>query len=327
VKVVIAGGSGQVGSVLARALSARGDEVVVLSRGSGAAGHEWRLGAAAARAVGWDGASLGAWAGELDGSDVLINLAGRSVDCRYNAANRRAIMDSRVHSTRVLGEAIARAGSPPGTWLQAGTATIYAHSFDRPNDEHTGVLGGDERGVPDTWRFSIDVAKTWERTLDEARTPATRRVKLRSAIMMSPDRGGAFDVLLGLVRRGLGGRAGDGRQYVSWIHHEDFVRAVCWLIEREDLDGPVNLAAPQPLPNADFIRALRQAWGIRFGLPATGWMLEVGAFAMRTETELIAKSRRVVPGRLLEHGFEFVQPAWPAAARNLCGDWRARREA
>ncbi len=317
-KVVIAGGSGQVGTVLGRALVGRGDEVVVLGRGSAAA---------AGRTVIWDGASLGAWVSELDGADVLINLAGRSVDCRYNAANRRQIMDSRVHSTRVLGEAIARAGSPPRTWLQAGTATIYAHSFDRPNDEHTGVLGGGEPDVPDTWRFSIDVAKAWERTLDEAATPATRKVKLRSAMVMSPDRGGVFDVLLGLVRRGLGGRVGDGRQYVSWIHHDDFVQAVLWLIEREQLDGAVNLAAPEPLPNADFMRALRQAWGIRFGLPAPNPVLELGAFFMRTETELIAKSRRAVPGRLLEHGFEFGHPAWPAAARKLCEDWRARREA
>lgn len=187
------------------------------------------------------------------------------------------------------------------------------------------MLGGDEPDVPDTWRFSIDVAKTWERTLDEARTPATRKVTLRSAMMMSPDRDGVFDVLLGLVRRGLGGRAASGRQYVSWIHHTDFVRAICWLIERQDIDGP--LAAPEPLPNADFMRALREAWGIRFGLPATSWMLEAGALLMRTETELIVKSRRVVPGRLLEHGFEFMQPTWPGAAQDLCADWRAQRRA
>jgi uncharacterized protein (TIGR01777 family) len=214
-KVVIAGGSGQVGTVLARALAARGDEVIVITRGSAAA---------CGRAVFWDGASLGAWAGELDGADVLVNLAGRSVNCRYNAANRRQIMDSRVRSTRVLGEAVARASTPPPTWLQAGTATVYAHSCDRPNDEHSGVLGGDEPEVPDTWRFSVDAAKARERTLDEVATPATRKVKLRSAMAMSPDRGGVFDTLLALVRRGLGGRSGDGRQYVSWIHHVDFVQ-------------------------------------------------------------------------------------------------------
>lgn len=315
-KVVIAGGSGQVGTVLARALLARGDEVVVLTRGSGNV---------VGRAVSWDGASVGEWATELDGSDVAVNLAGRSVDCRYDAANRREIMDSRLHSTRAIGTAIARAARPPAVWLQAGTATIYAHSYDRPNDEQSGVLGGAEPDVPDTWRFSIDVAKAWEQALDEAEVDATRKVKLRSAMVMSPDRGGVFDVLLGLVRRGLGGRAADGRQYVSWIHHHDFVRAVLWLIEHDDLEGAVNVAAPGPLPNADFMRALRQAWGIRFGLGATSWMLEVGALLMRTETELVVKSRRVVPGRLLEDGFEFRHPSWPEAARELCSDWRARR--
>jgi uncharacterized protein len=143
-------------------------------------------------------------------------------------------------------------------------------------------------------------------------------------MVMSPDRGGVFDVLLGLVRRGLGGRAGDGRQYISWIHHDDFVRALRTLIERDDLDGAVNVAAPNPLPNADFMRALRNAWGARAGLPATRWMLEAGAVLMRTETELVLKSRRVVPGRLLDAGFDFRFPYWPEAARDLCAAWRNR---
>jgi NAD dependent epimerase/dehydratase family enzyme len=144
-------------------------------------------------------------------------------------------------------------------------------------------------------------------------------------MVMSPDRGGVFDVLLGLVRRRLGGRAGSGRQYVSWIHHADFVRAVAWLIAHEELKGPVNLAAPEPLPNADFMRELRQAWGVRWGLPASRWMLELGAFFLRTETELVLKSRRVVPGRLLASGFSFQFPDWPTAARDLCRQWRELR--
>jgi uncharacterized protein (TIGR01777 family) len=186
-------------------------------------------------------------------------------------------------------------------------------------------VGGSEPGAPDTWRFSIEVARAWERALEEAVVPQTRKVALRSAMTMSPDRGGVFDVLLGLVRRGLGGRAGDGRQYVSWIHEEDFVRAVGWLIEREGVTGPVNLAAPNPVPNAEFMRALREAWGRSFGLPAAKWMLEVGAFFLRTETELVLKSRRVVPGRLLEGGFHFQFPTWPEAARDLCRRWREPR--
>ena len=177
------------------------------------------------------------------------------------------------------------------------------------------------------WGFSIDVAKQWERALDESDTPLTRKVKLRSAIVMSPDRGGPFDALLGLVRHGLGGRAGDGRQFVSWIHYRDFVSAIRWIIEHDELAGSINLAAPDPLPNAEFMAELRKAWGIGFGLPATRWMLEAGAFVLGTETELILKSRRVVPGRLLEHGFQFKFPTWNAAARDLCHQWKMMRAA
>lgn len=313
-KIILAGGSGQVGTILARAFHNRNHEVVILSRGAGAS--PWRQ-------VHWDAETLGEWAREIDGADVVINLAGRNVNCRYNAENRRAIMDSRVHSTRILGEAILRAADPPRLWLQSSTATIYAHRYDAPNDEATGILGGKEPNAPSTWRFSIDVATAWERAANEIETPHTRKVLLRSAMTMSPDREGVFDVLLGLVRHGLGGTAGDGRQYVSWIHDEDFLRAIFWLIEHPEIDGPVNLAAPQPLPNADFMKTLRNAWGISIGLPAAAWMLELGAIFLRTETELILKSRRVVPGRLLEAGFEFQFPTWDAAARDLCRRWRA----
>lgn len=308
-KIVMPGGSGQVGTVLARAFAADGHEVVVLSRASRPQ--------AAWRTVAWDGASGGPWADEVDGSDVVVNLAGRSVNCRYGAANRREILGSRVASTRAVGAAIARARRPPRVWLQASTATLYAHRYDAPNDEATGVLGGGEPDAPDTWRFSIEVARAWERAFDEAETPATRKVALRSAMTMSPDAGGIFDTLLRLVRRGLGGRAGDGRQYVSWIHHADFVSAVRLLIERDDVAGAVNLAAPHPLPNAEFMRILREAAGVRIGLPATRFLLEIGAVFMRTETELILKSRRVVPGRLLELGFRFQYPHWAEAARDL----------
>jgi uncharacterized protein (TIGR01777 family) len=323
-RVVIPGGSGQVGTVLARAFHSSGDGVVVLSRGAAnangapASGSPWRT-------VRWDAETLGDWASEMDGADVVINLAGRSVNCRYGPENRRQIMDSRVLSTRVVGEAIARAKSPPGVWLQASTATIYCHRHDAANDEATGILGGGEPGAPDTWRFSIAVATAWERALQEAVTPRTRKVAMRSAIIMSPERGGIFDTLLGLVRRGLGGTSGDGRQYMSWVHHADFVRAVRWLIAHPEVDGAVNIASPNPLPNAEFMRALREAWGTRVGLPAARWMLEVGALLMRTETELVLKSRRVVPGRLLAAGFAFEHPEWQQAARDLCRAWRTAR--
>lgn len=315
-KIVIPGGSGQVGTILARAFHGDGHDVVVLSRRG--QNRLWRV-------VEWDGATPGAWQREIDGADVVVNLAGRSVNCRYNAANRGAILESRIASTLAVGQAIGRAARPPRVWLQASTATIYAHRYDAPNDERSGVLGGAEPDAPGSWRFSIDVARAWERACHEAVAPATRKVLLRSAMTMSPDEGGVFDALLGLVRHGLGGAAGSGRQFVSWIHYEDFVAAVRWLIERPDVDGAVNVASPHPLPNAQFMRLLRDASGVTFGVPARDWMLEIGAAFMRTETELVLKSRRVVPGRLLERGFTFRFPSWSEAAADLCDQWKTRR--
>lgn len=316
-KVVIPGGSGQVGAILKRAFAARGDEVVVLSRRPGAGPG------AGPRVVDWDGRTLGPWAAAIDGADAVINLAGRSVDCRYTEANLRAMLTSRVDSTRVVGAAIAQAKRPPRVWLQMSTATIYAHRFDAANDEATGILGGDEPDAPAYWRRSVDIARAWEAALADAEVPATRRVALRTAMVMSPDRGGIFDVLLRLTRWGLGGPVGGGRQYVSWIHEVDLVRAVDLLIARDDLAGPVNLAAPHPLPQRDFMAALRRAWGAPIGLPATRWMAEIGAFFLRTDTELLLKSRRVVPGRLREAGFSFSYPRWEEAAAELVGRRRA----
>lgn len=314
-KIVIPGGSGQVGTILTRAFRADGHQVTVISRKPNP--HT--------SAEFWDGQNIGAWADEIDGADVVINLAGYTVNCRYGKRNRERIMRSRIDSTRAVGEAIRKAVRPPPVWLQASTATIYSHRYDAPNDEESGIIGGREADAPATWKFSIDVATAWERAVDAVDLPVTRKVKLRSAMTMSPDRGGIFDVLLGLVRRGLGGRSGDGRQFVSWVHYEDFVRAVYWLIDHEEVDGPINIAAPNPLPNADFMRAIRDAWGIRFGLPATAWMLEIGTALLRTESELILKSRRVVPGRLERAGFVFGHPTWAQTARSLCSEWRSLR--
>lgn len=300
------GGTGQVGTVLNRALTAAGHEVVVLTRRP-----------AREREVGWDGETLGPWAEVIDGSDLVINLAGRSVSCRYTPTNLRAMMDSRVHSAEVVGEAIAAAARPPRVWLQMSTATVYAHRFDAPNDEATGLLGGTEPGVPGYWAYSVEIARNWERAQERTRTPHTRKIALRSAMVMSPDRGGVFDVLLRLARLGLGGPVAGGAQYISWIHDRDFVRAVEFLAHRDDFAGPVNLAAPVPVPQRAFMRALRAAWGVPVGLPATRWMAEIGAFALRSDTELLLKSRRVVPGRLLGAGFAFEHPQWPGAAGDL----------
>ncbi|MEV6552996.1 TIGR01777 family oxidoreductase [Streptomyces sp. NPDC051597] len=307
-KVVIPGGTGQIGAVLDRALTAAGHEVVILTRRP-----------AAEREVHWDGENIGPWVQEIDGSDLVINLAGRSVSCRYTPANLRAMMDSRVRSTQVVGRAIAAAARPPRLWLQMSTATVYAHRYDAPNDEATGVIGGAETGVPAYWAYSVEIAKAWERAQQEADTPRTRKVALRSAMVMSPDRGGVFDVMSWMARLGLGGPVAGGAQYVSWIHEDDFVRAVRFLADREDISGPVNLAAPDPLPHRAFMRALRAAWGAPLGLPATKGMAELGAYVLRTDTELLLKSRRVVPGRLLDAGFAFDHGAWPEAARDLVG--------
>lgn len=308
-KIIIPGGTGLLGRILTRSFRNEGHHVVILSRN------------VEAPALPWDGRTLGAWAEALEGADVVINLAGRSVDCRYDAKHRAEILSSRVDSTRILGEAIARAANPPRVWLQASTSTIYSHRYDAPNDEHTGIIGGSEGNVPAEWRFSVEVAQAWERTMEEAPTPRTRKVALRTSMVMSPERGSAFALLRRHISLGFG-RFGDGRQYMSWIHERDFVRAVEWLIAHDEIAGPVNLTAPRPVPNEDFIRSLRDAYGAFFGIPSSGWVLELGAFVMRTEPELVLKSRRVVPARLLEHAFEF--PEWSAAARELCA--RARGE-
>lgn len=307
-KIVIPGGSGQVGRILARYLKARGHEIAILTRNPRPS--PWRT-------IAWDGRTRGGWVAELDHSDVCINLAGRSVNCRYTPANRRAIFDSRIDSTRLLNNVIATLDHPPPVWINASTATIYRHALDRDMDEATGELGGNEPGAPDTWNFSIDVARGWEEAFFSTPTPRTRKVAIRSAMTFSPDRGGVFDWYSWLARIGFGGRMGSGDQFVSWIHEIDFARSVEFLIARDDLSGVVNVASPNPLPNRDFMAALSCAWGMPVGLPLPAWLIEFGAFFLRTESELVLKSRRVVPGRLLAAGFEFKFPDWPNAARAL----------
>ena len=313
-RIVIPGGSGQVGNVLARHFHEQGHSVTVLSRHPKPA--PWQV-------LPWSGVGPGSWAHVIDGADIVINLAGRSVNCRYTAPNRREILESRILSTRVVGQAIAQATKPPALWMNASTATIYRHALDRAMDESTGELGGHEPDAPSTWRFSIDVATSWEREFFAADTPHTRKIALRSAMTMSPDRDGIFDTLLRLVRAGLGGKAASGKQFISWIHEADFVRAIDFLVDHQNLSGCINVCSPCPLPNQEFMRALRQAWGTSIGLPATRWMLELGAIFLGTETELILKSRRVAPQRLLEAGFKFNFADWPSAAGDLVHRWRS----
>lgn len=310
-KIIIPGGTGQIGRILRRYFSTEGHEVITLSRSG-------REDGAPGRVISWNAQSMGPWVRELSGADILINLAGRSVNCRYTSSNRRAIMESRVASTRCLAEAVSRMTNPPALWLQASTATIYGHRYDAANDEHTGWIGVNGEGYRPGWDFSVEVAKAWEQAVHAFPTPRTRKVLLRSAMTMSIDAGGVFDVMLGLVRSGLGGTNGSGDQFVSWIHSEDFLGAIRWIVEHESLEGAVNIASPEPIRNRDFMRQFREAWGISVGLPSMEWMLALGAVFLGTETELILKSRRVIPARLLEDGFTFRFPDWSFAVRDLC---------
>ena len=327
-RILIPGGSGQVGTILARHLHSSGHEVTVLSRTPQAhLSHPWRT-------LLWDGLTPGAWTTEIDRSDAVIHLSGRSVNCRYNAANRQAIFDSRIKPTLLLGQLIAASPTPPRLWMNASTSTFYRHALDRPQDEFTGELGDlpTERGtresgtLRETWSFSIDVASRWEQAFLSIPTPRTRKIRLRSSMVMSPDPGGVFSVLSALARKGLGGSIGSGRQFVSWMHDLDYCRATDLLLVQpeitEETGGIVNMTAPEPIPNRDFMRDLRKAWQVPIGLPATEWMIEIGTFLMRSESELVLKSRRVVPTLLLKHGFAFAFPTWPAAALDLVSRMR-----
>ncbi|MBK7998776.1 MAG: TIGR01777 family protein [Verrucomicrobia bacterium] len=305
--VILAGGSGFLGQLLRKHFVDRGAEVVVLTRSPRHSPDE------RSREVFWDAQTVGAWQSEVAGADVVINLTGRTVNCRYNARNRREILESRIRSTTTLGEAIARCPNPPKVWLNASTATIYRHTFG-PAWNESGVIAG-TAAVND--EFSVEVAQAWEKALDEAPTSHTRKVALRTAMVLGHGGNSVFPTLRRLVRGGMGGRMGDGRQFVSWIHQLDFCRAIEFVIAHEDLAGAINLCAPAPLTNDEMMTAFRRLCGIPVGLPAMRWMLEIGAFILRTETELILKSRRVIPGCLLKSGFQFQFPQFENALRDL----------
>ena len=312
-KVVIPGGSGQVGTILARHFHRQGHSVTVLSRSPRPV--PWEV-------VHWDAETKGPWTAALEQSDICINLTGRSVNCRYHAENRRQMYDSRIVSTKLLNDVIAALKHPPRLWLNASTATIYRHALDRPMDEITGELGGNEPGAPDTWNFSIKIAKDWEAAFFAGRTPLTRKIAMRSSMTFTADRGGVFEVLSKLVRAGLGGTQGSGAQYISWIHEADFVRAIEFMIAHQAISGPVNICSPNPVTNREFLRALRAAWRQPIGVSAPAWMIEIGSFLLRTESELVLKSRRVIPSKLANAGFTFVFPDWPAAAQELVMRYR-----
>ena len=296
-KLILAGGSGFLGRHLVRHFSELGYAVVMLGR------------KAQPGVVQWNGRTLGPWAAELEGAAVLINLAGKSVDCRYHAANRHAIVRSRTDSTRVLGEAVAACRTPPPVWLNASTATIYQ---DTPGPQPANTEAGGRLGR----NFSEMVAQRWEAEFSLAPVPATRRIALRAAIVLGAD-GGALPVMARLARFGLSTPQGNGQQWVSWLHIVDFCRAVEFLVAHPQLEGAFNLCAPEPLPNQALMALLDAHYRPRWHLPQPRWLLEIGAFLLRTETELILKSRKVVPDRLLAAGFRFRYPSGPAALADL----------
>jgi uncharacterized protein (TIGR01777 family) len=300
-KIVIAAANSFLGRSLARHFNTQGHEVIGLVRRP-LSGEPFNL-------VQWDGIALGDWIRVLEGADALINLAGRTVNCRYDQKNRAEILDSRTTTTSLLGEAVAQCEQPPTVWINSSTATIYRHAEDRPQDEVEGEIGEG---------FSVEVAKAWEKAFFSARVPGTvRKVAVRTSIVLGREEGTVLQVLLRVARLGLGGTMGSGRQRVSWIHEEDFCRAVEWLIRHPEMDGIVNVGSPAAVSNRGLMTAVRRAAGVPFGVPAARWMLELGALALRTETELILKSRWVIPGRLSNHGFQFRWPGIASAIRDL----------
>lgn len=287
-KIVLAGGNGFLGSVLVEYYKYLADEVVVLSRKSKAAYGNIRT-------VVWNGIDEGEWGDELQGADLLVNLCGKNVNCRYTDKNKAEIVASRIVPTRLLGKVIEKTDNAPKLWINITSATIYRHAEDRPQDEDTGDIG---------YGFSIDVCRQWEQAFFETRTDSTRKIALRLGIVFGR-KDGAFPRLLNLVRYGLGGKQGDGQQYVSWIHEQDVAAVIRWLIEHQELNGVVNCTAPEPIKNRDLMAGIRKAYGAPFGFSSPVWLLEIGAQFIGTETELILKSRWVLPGRLTDSGFRF----------------------
>lgn len=299
-KVILAGGSGFLGKCIIDHFKSNA-QIIVLTRGEPHNNENVQY-------VQWDGRTLGTWSELFEGTDVLINLNGKSVDCRYTERNKKLIYSTRLASTEVLGKAIQQCKYPPKLWINSSSATIYRHALDRPMDEETGDIG---------MGFSVDVCQQWEKTFNSIQTVSTRKVAIRTAIVLGKG-GGALKPLRNLAKLGVGGKQGPGNQYFSWIHEQDFVNIIDFISEHGELNDELNVSNPNPITNEHIMRALRKAVNVPFGIPMPSWLLEFGAMLIGTETELVLKSRRVVPKRLLDAGYEFQFTNIENALADLC---------
>ena len=298
-KLIIAAGTGFLGQVLVAHFKDKFDEIVILTRGKSKISDSIKY-------VNWDAKTLSGWENELENASVLINLAGKSVDCRYTNANKKEIYDSRIDSTKILNEAVLNCKNPPKHWLNSSTSTIYRFSLDKQMDEFTGEIGDD---------FSMNIAKSWEKAFFETETPKTLKTALRTSIVLGKN-GGAFVPIKMLAKFGLGGKQGKGNQFISWIHEKDFARAIEFVIEKQ-LTEVINIVSPKPITNYEFMKTLRATIRIPFGLSTNKFLLEIGSFFIQTETELVLKSRNVIPKRLQKNGFTFEHETLEKAFKNL----------
>ena len=299
-KIILAGGNGYLGKVFAEYYRNLAFEIIILSRRTAA--NQGNI-----TTLVWNGVDEDTWKDSLEGADLLINLCGKNVNCRYTEKNKAEIIDSRINPTKLLGDVIANLQSPPKLWINITSATIYRHAEDRAQDEETGEIG---------YGFSIDVCRQWEQTFFKTSTPQTRKIALRMGIVLG-SRDGAFPRLLNLVKFGMGGRQGDGQQYVSWVHEQDAAKSTEWLMQHKEMEGVINCTAPEAVRNAEFMKLIRDAYGVPFGLPSPAWLLEMGAVVIGTETELILKSRWVAPKRLVDSGYSFIFPKAEYAIKDI----------
>lgn len=294
--IIIAGGSGFLGQVLENHFSKKSYHIKILTRNP-----------IKENQILWDAKTIGNWVSELENSEAIINLTGKSVDCRYTEQNKKLIYDSRIDATKIIGKAINLCESPPKVWFNSSTATIYEHSLNKEMTEENGVTGDD---------FSMNIAKSWEKASYEIENPKTRKIVLRTSIVLGK-KGGAFIPLKNLTKFGLGGKQGLGNQKVSWIHETDFARAIEFILTHGNIEGAFNLSVPKPTDNKTLMKTFRKEMKIPFGIPHPKWILEIGAKIIGTETELLLKSRNVIPERLEQAGFKFKYSSLNKAISNL----------